>query len=341
MHFFIRTDNCRKTRLLSLFARSNSLNKVETTIMLHVTASILFILLSAFLGAINIPISKMLFPYVPTLLLSSLTFLGGSLGAGIVTIVRMLKQKKSFKFIKGRDWLYVLGINVADVGANVMFFYGLSMLSGDTAALLQAFETVATAVVAFFLLKERASPRLLVAIAIIVGASVLLSLNPSQGYHFEPASLLIIGATICWGFDNVLSKKVAERDPFEYSFFKCLMPGLVILILALATGNFHAEWSYIGLSLLDGVVTYGLSIVFFILGFRKLSAGMGGALYATNPFFGAILSLVFFPHQPSWTFYVAIVLLLGGEVIVGVDAHLTEKRNKELAAKENDHPALP
>lgn len=293
--------------------------------------SLLIVFLAAALASVNVPFSKFILPHVSPMLLGSLTFLGAAFGTGIITLVRMMKQKKSFKYIRGRDWLSVVALNVCDTAANIMLFYGISLLNGETASLLQSFETVATAIVAFLFFKEKPSWRLLIGIAVVLGASVLLSFNPGEGFAFNAASLLIIGATVCWGFDNNFMKKVSERDTFEFSFFKTFVPGLVILVLALATDNYQAEWAFVGYSLLDGFVAYGLSVALLAMGFRKLSASLGTAVYATNPFLGAILSLIFFPSSPSWTFYVSLALMLGGEAMVAYDAITTEKKEKEKA----------
>jgi drug/metabolite transporter (DMT)-like permease len=292
--------------------------------------SILILAIAACLAAVNVPFSKYLLTAMPVYLLASLTFLGGSLGSGIVFLVLRLLKKDKEALLQGRDWLYLGIINVLDCAANAMLFSGLALLSGETASLLQSFEMVATALFAFTLFKEKISWRLLCGIVCIVAASVLLSFDPDAGYEFNPAALLIIGATLCWGIDNNLTKKVAAKDPLEFATMKCLVPGVVLLILSLAIGERFGNMAMIGYSLLDGAIAYGFSVVLLAYGFKKLSAAAGTTIYAANPFIGAILSLCFFPSVPAWSFYVALALLLIGEAFVAVDAFLEEKR--EVAA---------
>jgi drug/metabolite transporter (DMT)-like permease len=293
--------------------------------------ALLLMLLAACVAAVNVPMSEYLLPHVPALLMGSLTFLGAALGTGVIFLIRVLKYKKNFKFLSGRDWLYVGAVNIFDTAANIMLFYGIMLLTGETASLLQTFEVVATALVAFSLFKEKLSWRLIIGIVVVVIASALLFFDPAEGYKFQPASLLIIGATICWGFDNNFAKKVSGKDPFEFSFFKCLMPGIIILIIAFATSQYQTSWGFAGLSLLDGFIAYGLSIALIMVSFRTLSASAGTAVYAMNPFIGAILSLIFFPKVPSWNFYVAIALMLLGEGVVYWAAKVEEKETKKVA----------
>jgi drug/metabolite transporter (DMT)-like permease len=289
-------------------------------------------LISAALAAVNVPLSKYLIPHLPIMLLAALTYVGGAIGLGILFgLTRLFKWDKD-PLLKGKDWLYILGVNICDSCANTMLFFGISMLSGEAASLLQSFEIVATAIIAFFLFKEKVSWRLWTAIVIVLGASILLSFVPGEAFAFNWGALLIIGTTIFWGFANNFAKKVADKDPIEYSFFKCLTPAIVLTTIALSIGDFSSDWGYIGVGLLDGFLAYGISIALMMFCFRKLPVALGTALYSTNPFIGAIFSLIFFWSAPEWNFYVAIVLVLAGEILAGYDGIQNEKAAQKAAS---------
>ena len=82
--------------------------------------ALLLMLLAAFVAAVNVPMSEYLLPHVPAMLMGSLTFIGAALGTGIIFLIRVLKYKKNFKYLSGRDWLYVLAVNIFDTAANIM-----------------------------------------------------------------------------------------------------------------------------------------------------------------------------------------------------------------------------
>src|SRR5574344_850313 len=292
-------------------------------------------ILSAALAAVNVPFSKYLLPQIPTMLLAALTYCGGAFGLGIVFLVAKLTKKNKDPALHGKDWLVILALNVCDCCANTMLFYGISMLNGETASLLQTFEIVSTAILAFLFFKERITWRLWLAIAIVLGASVLLSFNPEQAFAFNPGALLILGTTILWGVANNLAKTLANRDPIEYSFFKCLLPGIVLLIIAMSLKDFSANVPAISLGLLDGFLAYGVSIVLMMMCFRHMPVSLGTALYATNPFLGAIFSLIIFWQLPSWNFYVALILVALGEFLAGYDGIKNEKAAALVAAKSS------
>jgi drug/metabolite transporter (DMT)-like permease len=290
-------------------------------------------LFAAVLAAVNVPFSKYLLPTVPPLLLAALTYGGGTLGLALVFLFARVSKKDKEPLLHGKDWLTMLAINISDSAANAMLFYGISLLNGETAALLQSFEIVSTALIAFFFFKEKITWRLWLAIVIVVAASVLLSFNPAEAFAFNWGALLILGTTILWGLTNNLCKTLAKRDPIEYSLFKCLGPSVVLLTLALALQNFSNDSTGIALGMLDGFLAYGISVILMVVAFRYLPVSLGTSLYSTNPFIGAIFALAVFPAWPAWTFYVALGLLVVGELLAGYDGLQNEK--KAALQKEN------
>jgi drug/metabolite transporter (DMT)-like permease len=286
-----------------------------------------FAFIAALLAGLNVPLSIFLLKFgAQPIFLAGWTYLASGLALGLLFLILKLSKHELGPSLRGIDWLYVGLINLLDGTANVLLFLGLQRLNGETASLLQSFEVVATAVVALLLFKEKISWRLGLAILIVVGASVLLSFNPAENFAFEPAALYILGTTLCWGFTNNLAKKLSGKDPVEYGMVKGLIPGIVLVVVALFLGQGSTDYRVYLIGLLDGAFAYGLSIVFLVLSFRKLSASLGTAIYASNPFLGALFALLFFPHWPTWNFYVALALLILGEGLAALDGFLSERK---------------
>lgn len=299
------------------------------------------LVLSAALAAVNVPFSKYLLPKVPVLLIAALTYMGGCIGVGLVFLFSRLSKKNKDPLLKGKDWFYILGVNLCDCCANVMLFYGISMLNGETASLLQSFEIVTTAVLAFLIFREKITWRLWLAILVVLGASVLLSFNPNEAFSFNYGALLIVATTLCWGVANNLAKKISDKDPIEYSFFKCLTPSIVLFIIAMSTHSFSSDVGAIALSLTDGFLAYGVSIILMMVGFRHLPVSLGTAFYSLNPFMGAIFSLIIFQEIPSWNFYVAIALVALGEALAAYDGIKNERDSKALEKKNSPPESAP
>ena len=120
--------------------------------------------------------------------------------------------------------------------------------------------------------------------------------------------LLIIGAAIGWGVDNNVSARLSHCDPLILVSIKGLAAGLFSLGLSWATrGSLPAPSSLLaGLGV--GCISYGVSLVLFILSLKAMGAARTGAFFAVGPLAGALLSLVIFRSAFTLAMTAALVL---------------------------------
>lgn len=88
---------------------------------------------------------------------------------------------------------------------------------------------------------EAVNKQLWVAIGLITLSSILLTLDTSEGISFSFGSLLVLGATICWGIENNCTRQIADKDPLQIVVIKGLGSGLGALIVALIMGTYIAS----------------------------------------------------------------------------------------------------
>ena len=91
-------------------------------------------------------------------------------------------------------------------------------------------------------------------------------------------------------------------------------------IIALIAGEKLPEGKYILCAMLLGFVAYGLSIFTYIRAQRGLGAAKTSAYYAVNPFIGVILSFLIFKEMPAPTFYLALLFMAAGSLIITIDS---------------------
>jgi hypothetical protein len=84
-----------------------------------------------------------------------------------------------------------------------------------------------------------------------------------------------------------------------------------------------------------GATAYGLSLVLYIRGLRELGVALTGALFATAPGAGAILSWLALGEPPGPAGLVALALMSGGGVALALDRHAHLHVHEPL---EHDHP---
>jgi len=145
--------------------------------------------------------------------------------------------------------------------------------------------------------------------------------------------LLILGAAIGWGVDNNVSARLSHCDPLDLVSIKGLAAGLFSLGLSWVTrGSLPTPGSFLaGLGV--GCISYGVSLVLFILSLKAMGAARTGVFFATGPLAGALLSLVIFHSAFTWTMAMALVLTAASIVLVASDGlRANERKQAEQSA---------
>ncbi len=282
------------------------------------TKAILFAFLAAAFYAINVPISKLLLLHVGPTTMAALLYLGAGSGIGILSLLNKKANEKSERLTKS-DLPFVIGMILLDIAAPIFLMLGISYGSSANASLLGNFEIVATTVIALIIFKEAVSKRLWAAIALITLSSILLSFEGTESFQFSYGSLLVVAATVCWGFENNCTRKISSKSTYEIVVLKGIFSGLGSLVIALIKKETFPGFGYIVAALLLGFVAYGLSIFLYVRAQNVLGAAKTSAYYAVNPFIGAFLAFVFLRESLSWVYLIALIVMIAGFVLVVID----------------------
>ena len=282
------------------------------------TKAIIFAFLAAVFYAVNIPVSKILLQNIGPTSMAALLYLGAGLGIGILSLFNKKDSEKSEKLSK-KDLPYVIGMIILDIAAPIFLMLGISYGSSANASLLGNFEIAATTVIALFIFKEAVSKRLWLAIFLITLSSVLLSFEGTDSFRFSYGSLLVLAATVCWGFENNCTKNLSSKSTYEIVFLKGIFSGLGSLAIAFIRRENVPKIEYIAGALLLGFVAYGLSIFLYVRAQNVLGAAKTSAYYAVSPFVGAFLSFMFLRENLPWTYFIALGIMIAGSALVVSD----------------------
>ena len=297
------------------------INKIRTGIM--------FAILAASLYALSSPLSKVLLNYMSSTLMAGFLSLGAGLGMGLISIIRNKSKCQNIEEkITKKELPYVIAMVVLDIAAPIFLLLGLSMTSAANASLLNKFEIVATSVIAFAVFKEKISTRLWFGIVFVMLSCTLLSFDGAESFGVSYGSLFILLACISWGIENNCTRVLSSKDPQQIVTIKGIFSGLGALIIAFIVGErLKNVWSVL-LVLLLGFVSYGLSIFFYVYAQRYIGATRTSAYYAIAPFIGTLLSLVIFNIMPSYTYFLALALMIAGAYLSSSDEPIFKKVKK-------------
>lgn len=286
--------------------------------------AILLALLAAVCYSINIPLSKILLEDVGECMMAGFLYLGAGLSIGILSLFENKKTKERKK-LTASDMPYVSAMVVLDIAAPVLLMLGLRHSSASLATLVNNFEIVATSLIACVFFHETISKRGWAAIALISAAAIVLSLSFEGGMEFSTSLLLVLLATICWGFENNCTRMISGRDTYEIVFIKGIFSGLGSIILALITGETFPLLKYILLVLALGSVAYGLSIFFYIRAQNTIGASRTSSFYAVNPFIGSLLSFFILRESITIKYVIALAIMAGGTSLMVRDTLSSSK----------------
>jgi drug/metabolite transporter (DMT)-like permease len=285
---------------------------------------------AALLFGAGTPLAKVLLHDVDPWLLAGLLYLGSGIGLTAVRAPRRVAPRVRLAPGEGR-WL-ALAVVFGGVAGPVLLMSGLAGMPASGAALLLNAESVFTALIAWIVFRENVDRRVFSGMVAIVAGAVVLSWPGEAGFGRALPALAVIGACLCWGIDNNLTRKVSLADAGWIASIKGLAAGATNLLLALLLGATWPAWPAVGAALAVGFVAYGVSLVLFIIGLRHLGTARTGAYFGVAPFFGAVLAVAALGEPVTAALVAACVLMA-----LGVWLHLTERHEHEHAHETIEH----
>lgn len=278
-------------------------------------------LLAAALYAINIPFSKLLMAYASPAMTAAFLYLGAGIGLFLYgRLQKALDKGEKQEPLTRKELPYVVGMVLLDILAPILLMLGVSKTTSANASLLNNFEIVATTLVAFVIFKEAVSKRLCLAILLVTLASAILSFEGEGSFTFNIGSLLVLGACVCWGFENNCTKMLSNKSSVEIVTIKGCFSGLGSLVIALILGEGFPPALCIAAILTLGFVAYGLSIHFYIRAQKELGAAKTSGYYSVAPFLGVAFSMALLGERPGLPFYAALLLMLFSTVLMARDS---------------------
>ena len=290
---------------------------------------------AAALFGLSVPAGKALLTVTDPWLLAGLLYLGSgvSLGAYRLTQRFLLGGRAGEDRLGRSEWRWLAAeIVTGGVIAPVLLMFGLSRAGADEAALMLNLEGVLTAVVAWVVFREHVNRRIAGGMVAIAAGAMVLAWNPTEAVRLSGGAVLIAGACLGWAIDNNLTRKVSASDPLQIAAMKGLVAGGVNIGIALSFGASIPSPTTVGLAALLGLLSYGVSLILFVLALRDLGAGRTSAYFSTAPFVGALIGVLLLGEPVTGRLGVA-----AGLMMIGVWLHVSERHEHEHVHELLEH----
>lgn len=107
---------------------------------------------------------------------------------------------------------------------------------------------------------------------------------------------------------------------------KGIFSGLGSIIIGTISGEHIAVFWSVFAALCLGCVSYGLSIFLYVYAQRVLGAARTSAYYSVAPFISALLSLVICNEIPTFTYFIAICIMIIGAWLSSSDKPIFNRK---------------
>lgn len=292
--------------------------------------AVFYAVLAALCYGVSIPFATLLLRRLTPAFLAALLYLGAAGAMGVIRLLHRQDTEREASLSRG-DGGYVAAMILLDIAAPVLLMWGLSLSTPATVSLLNNFEIVATALIAWLVFKEAVGKRIWLALALITAASLVLSVADWSDFSFSAGALLALAACICWGMENNCTRMLSLKNPLQIVWVKGLGSGGGALLLAAVCRGISWQAGAIVGALLLGAVAYGGSVYFYILAQRNLGAARTGAYYALAPFVGVFLSFVLVGQELTRSFVIALILMAAGTYLAVCEKHNHQHTHERLA----------
>ncbi len=299
--------------------------------------------LAALLFGMTAPLLKKASAGVGPLLAGALLYLGAAAGAGLMALGRWRRWRAhtgaaaDARPAAVTAQVVVRFVLVAIVGAAVapaLLVAGLARTDGATASLLLALEAPFTLALAWIFLREFIGGRVLAAALLILGGGAALVVASFGSTLAISGAALVAAAALAWGFDNLFSRPLADRDPLTVVVCKGLLGGLASGGAGALAGESPPPLVNALPLLLIGAIGYGISLQLYLRAQRLVGAARTASVFAVAPFAGVVVAFIAGASWPGAQLPVAAVL-----VGLGLWLHLTEQHQHfhHHEALEHDH----
>ncbi len=288
---------------------------------------------AALLFGAGTPFAKLLLGPVSPWLLAGLLYLGSGIGLAIWRLLTNAEIRHMR--VAEMGWL-AAAVVAGGMIAPALLMWGLVNMPASGASLLLNAEGVLTALIAWFVFRENFDRRIAIGMALIIAGTLVLSWPEEMSFGAAAPSLAVVGACLFWAIDNNLTRKVALLDASFIAMTKGLVAGVVNTAIALSLGAAMPSLPTALAAATVGLMSYGISLVLFVIALRHLGTARTGAYFSTAPFAGAVIAIVGMGEPVTRELLFAGVLMA-----LGVWLHITESHEHahlhEMLGHDHEH----
>ncbi|MCF7920609.1 MAG: DMT family transporter [Candidatus Cloacimonetes bacterium] len=285
-------------------------------------------ILAGLLFGIATPFSKLLLAELNSFQLAGLLYLGATL----TFLPYVIKNyKREFNTIRqSRQKSSILGIIIfGGLLGPVFLLFGLKSASSSSVSVWLNLELVSTAVIGVIFFKDHLDKPAVLGVIFALTAGVTVSFQ--EGFGAVIPGIFVGLACICWGIDNHLTALIDGASPQTITFLKGIFAGSINLFIGMLIGGADIAVDILLLSLVVGTISYGFSIVLYVISAQHLGATRSQVLFSTGSFWGILAAFLLLAEPINIYVVISILLLALGIFWSNILIHTHSHKHKKIS----------
>ena len=229
-----------------------------------------------------------------------------------------IARQTKFKRLSRKYYFLILATAVCGAAiAPVLFFLGLTQTTAADTSLLANGETVFSILFATLIFRERLRPIGYIAVCVILFGVFIVTTNlefDNSMFALDSGNLLIIGATMIWGFDNniclIITKQIEVSRLVQ---IRSLIGGSILFLTVLVFRlPFNIQWTQIPSIVILGVFGFALSLFLYWHSIKRIGVVKASSIVSLSAAFGLVLAAIFLKETISLYQVIAVAIMLLG-----------------------------
>jgi len=278
------------------------------------------VFLTAIISGFSIFANKIFVATIDPLIFTALRAL--FIGVIFFFLSAIYASSKGQKHFKKVSWGYLVSIGVIGGGfAFWLFFQGLKLTTSSRAGFIHKTLPLYAIILAFLFLNEKITRKQAIStLTMFAGLFILLlsSIQPSQ-FWSNPGlgDLLVLSATILWGIENTIAKKVLIQgeNNFVVSFSRMFFGALILFAVIILTNKFNLlfelnfeQWLRI---IVSTVILFGYILTYY-WGLKYINLSKAATILIIAPVITLILGVTFLGEPaPAMQLLGSTIILIG------------------------------
>jgi drug/metabolite transporter (DMT)-like permease len=287
---------------------------MESRLRMHALA-----LASGILFGLATPASKALLDGMGPFVLAGLLYLGAAVAMGLV----QARKRDTLRPTGNDRWRLLGSIAFGGILGPVLLLFGLRQAHAGSVSIWLNLELVWTAVLGIVLFREHLGRWAWAAVVLVLAASGFVALE-EQAAGFAAGALVAL-ACLCWGFDNQFTARIRSISAPAMTLWKGLAAGITNLAIGLAIEG-GPELAFVPGALLIGAVSYGVSIIWYVMAARQIGATRAQVSFSTAPLWGVLAAILVLDEPWSWRLAIGLTLVGAALVCLARESHEAASR---------------